>query len=74
MVTDLLHDPKPKTMEECKQRSDWIKWKEAIEVELDSLRKRELFSKVIPTPPRTYLVGFKWLFIQKWNENNEVMR
>jgi hypothetical protein len=74
MVTDLLNDPDPKIMAECEQRSDWIKWKEAIEAELDSLRKRELFSHVIPTPPRTYPVGFKWGFIQKQNENNEVVR
>jgi hypothetical protein len=39
-----------------------------------SLRKREVFSNVIPTPPRTYPIGFKWVFIQKWNENNEVVR
>jgi hypothetical protein len=63
MVADHLNDPEPKTMVECKQRSNWIKWKEAIEAELDSLRKREVFSKVIPTPPRTYPVGFKWVFI-----------
>jgi hypothetical protein len=25
MVADLLSDPNPKTMPECKQRSDWIK-------------------------------------------------
>jgi hypothetical protein len=58
-VTDLLNDPESKTTTECKQHSDWIKWKEAIEAELDSLRKREVFSKVIPTPHRTYPVGFK---------------
>jgi hypothetical protein len=40
LVADLLNDPDPKTMAECKQRLDWIKWKEAIEVELDSLRKK----------------------------------
>jgi hypothetical protein len=39
MIADLLNDPKPKIMVECKQCSDWIKWKEAIEAELDSLRK-----------------------------------
>jgi hypothetical protein len=61
-------------MAERKQRSDWIKWKEAIKVELGSLRKKEVFSNVIHTPPRTHLVGFKWGFIQKWNENNEVVR
>jgi hypothetical protein len=75
MIVDLLNDPDPKTMAECKQHSlDWIKWKEAIEPEHVSLRKREVFSNVIPTPHRTYPVGFKWIFIQKWNENNEVVR
>jgi hypothetical protein len=74
MVADLLNDPDPKTMTKCKQRSDWIKWKEAIEVELDSLRKREVFSNVIPTPPRTYPVGFKWVFIWKRHGNNDVVR
>jgi hypothetical protein len=74
MVANLLNDPKPKTMAECKQRPNWIKWKEAIEAEIDSLRKREVFSKVIHAPPRTYLVGFKWVFIHKQNENNEVVR
>jgi hypothetical protein len=63
MVADLLNDPDPKTMAECKQRLDWIKWKEAIKAELDSLRKREVFNNVIHTPPRTYIVGFKWVFI-----------
>jgi hypothetical protein len=63
MVADLLNDCDPKTMAECKQRSDRIKRKEAIEAELDSLRKREVFSNVIPTPPKTYPVRFKWVFI-----------
>jgi hypothetical protein len=74
MVVDLLNDPDPKTMAKCKQRSDWIKWKEAIKTEVNSLRKIEIYSNVIPTPPRAYLVGFKWVFIRKWNENNEVAR
>jgi hypothetical protein len=60
-------------MAECKKCSDLNKWKEAIEVELSSLRKRKLFTNVIPTPPRIFPVGFKWLFIQKQNENNEVL-
>jgi hypothetical protein len=61
MIADFLNDPNPKIMIECKQRLDSIKWKEAIEVELDSLRKRKVFSKVIPTRPRIHIVGFKWV-------------
>jgi hypothetical protein len=59
MVADLLNDSDSKTMAECKQCSDWVKWKEAIEAELDSRRKREVFSNVIPTPLRTYSIVFK---------------
>jgi hypothetical protein len=36
--------------------------------------RKEVFSSVIPTPPRTFVVGFKWVFIRKRNENNEVVR
>ena len=61
-------------MAECKKRSDWDKWKEAIDVELASLAKREVFSLVITTPPKTFLVLFKCVFIWKRNENNEVVR
>jgi hypothetical protein len=38
------------------------------------LKKRKVFTNVIPTPPRTFHVGFKWVFIQKRNINNEVIR
>jgi hypothetical protein len=71
---NFLADPDPKTMVECKGRSDWNKWKEAIEAKLNSLKKRKLFTEVIPTPHRIFLVGFKWVFIQKRNENNKVVR
>jgi hypothetical protein len=40
MVADLLNDPDPKTMAKCKQCSEQIKWKETIEKELYSLRKK----------------------------------
>jgi hypothetical protein len=59
MVADLLNVPDPKTMAEYKQRSDSIKWKEAIKAELNSLRKREVFSNVIPTSPRIHPIRFK---------------
>jgi hypothetical protein len=74
IVENFLNDLDPKSMAECKKRSDWNKWKEAIEVELNSLKKRKVFTDVIPTPPRTFAVGFKWVFIQKRNKNNEVVR
>jgi hypothetical protein len=63
----IQNDPDPKSMVECKKRSDWNKWKEAIEAELASLKKREVFSSAIPTPLRTFPVGFKWVFVRKRN-------
>jgi hypothetical protein len=71
ITENFLNDPDPKTMVECKKRSDWNKWKEAIEAKLNSIKKRKVFFDVIPTPPRTFPVGFKWVFVQKRNENNE---
>ena len=59
----LQPDPEPKTMAECIKRSDWIKWKEAIEAELHSLKKREVFSSIMPTPQNIFPVGSKWVFI-----------
>ena len=56
-------DPEPKSMKECLKRSDWPKWKEAIEAELHSLNKREVFSKIIPTPHKVFPVGAKWGFV-----------
>jgi hypothetical protein len=74
IAENFLAGPDPKTMAECKWRSNWTKWKEAIEAELNSLKKRKVFTEVIPTPPRIFPVGFKWVFIQKRNKNNEVVR
>jgi hypothetical protein len=48
--------------------------KEAIKAELDLLKKREVFSAVMPTPRHIFPVESKWIFIRKRNENNEVVR
>ncbi len=71
IAKNFLTNPDRKTMAECKRRSDWNKWKEAIEAELNSLKKRKMFTEVIPTPHRIFPVEFKWVFIQK---RNKIMR
>lgn len=43
-------DIEPHSVDECQRRDDWPKWKEAIQVELDSLTKRKVFGPVVPTP------------------------
>jgi hypothetical protein len=44
-------------MAECRKRSDWAKWEEAIQLEIASLTKREVFTSVMSTPPSILPVG-----------------
>jgi hypothetical protein len=53
---------------------DWPKWKEAIQEELTSLAKRKVFGPIVQTPEDVKPVGYKWVFIRKRNEKNEVVR
>jgi hypothetical protein len=71
---DLHNDPDPKTLAECRKLLDWTQWKNAIQSELDSLTKRKVIISAIPTPPSIFPVGYKWVFVCKQNENNEVVR
>ncbi|KAG7584130.1 Reverse transcriptase RNA-dependent DNA polymerase [Arabidopsis suecica] len=67
-------DPEPKSVYECQKRHDWIKWKDAIQVELDSLNKRNVFGPIVLTPEDVRPVGYKWVFVRKRNEENEITR
>jgi hypothetical protein len=67
-VTDILIDLDPKSMVECRKRSDWNQWKEAIEKEIASLYKREVFSEEMLTPKCIFPVRYKCLFVRKRNE------
>jgi len=49
-------------------------WKEAIQAELNSLAKREVFGPVVQTPKGVSPVGYKWVFVQKCNEKNEIVK
>ena len=70
----LIDDIKPRSVDECRRRTDWSNRKQAIQVELDSLVKHKVFGPVAPTPPHVNLVGYKWVFVRKRNENNKIMR
>ena len=58
----------------CKNRPDWTKWKDAIQAELSSLNKRKVFGPIILTPEAVRPVGYKWVFVRKRNEKNEIVR
>ena len=67
-------DSEPTSIDECKQRNDWPKWKEAINAELKSLAKRKVFGHVIQAPKDVKPVGNKWVFVRKRNDKNEIVR
>ena len=74
MTYDIIRndeDPEPRNVEECQHRNDWPKWKEAIQAELT---KREVFGLVVQTLEDVKPVGYKWVFVRKRNENNEIIR
>jgi len=51
-------------------------WLSAIEIEtkIALLNRRKVFSAVIPTPRGVSPVRYKWVFVRKRNENNELIR
>ena len=67
-------DLEPLSVEECRQRRDWPKWQESIQSELNSPAKREVFGPVVQTPSDVKPIGYKWVFVRKRNEKNEIVR
>ena len=54
-----------KSVIEYQNRHDWIKWKDVMQAELDSLNKRNVFVPIIPTPKIVKPIGYKWVFVRK---------
>ena len=67
-------DQESQIVNECRKMNDWPKWKETIQTQLNSLAKREVFGLVIQTPGNIKPVGYKWVFVKKRNENDEIIR
>ena len=76
VATDIMlsDDIEPRSINDCRRRIDWSNWKQAIQIELDSLAKHKVFGPIVPTPPSVKPVGHKWVFVRKHNEKNEIMR
>ena len=58
-------DQKPITIEDCRQRNDWPKWKDAIQAQLDSIAKRKVFGPIVCTPKGVKPVGYIDGFLYK---------
>ena len=75
MAHEIIHDDyKPRSIIECRQRQDWPKWEEAIQTELSSLTKRDVFGPIARTPDNVKPIRYKWVFVKKRNEKNEIVR
>ena len=46
-------------VEECWHKNDWLKWKEAIQAELNSLTKQNFFWPIVQKPEDLKFFGYK---------------
>ena len=58
-ITRSNEESEPKSVEECRRRNDWPKWKAVIKTELNSLVKRDAFGPVVQTPKGVIFVRYK---------------
>ena len=61
MASDIIRndeDSEPRNVEECRHKNDWPKWKDAIQIELNSLTKQEVFGPIVQTPEDVKSVGY----------------
>ena len=63
-------DHEPQSVIEYRQRNDWPKWQEAIQSELNSLAKREVFGPIFQNPNGIKPFCYKWIFVRKRKEKN----
>ena len=73
-IVECEDDADPLTVTECERGTDWPKWKLAMQTELDSLKKRQVFGPVVQTSKGVKPVGCKWVFTKKRDENHVVVR
>lgn len=63
----------PGTLEEARGRSDWPRWEEAMQKELDALKRAGTW-KVVPRPEEKNIVDCKWVFHIKRNANGNIKK
>ncbi|GJY57349.1 hypothetical protein Tco_0456464, partial [Tanacetum coccineum] len=67
IASDIIYgddDPEPKSVIDCQRRPNWVKWKDAIQAELNSLNKRKVFGPIVTTPKDVKPIGCIWIFVK----------
>ena len=70
MHLSLLSTVQPSNFEEDKNDEHWIR---AMEEELSQIEKNETW-ELVPRPKDKYVIGTKWAFRNKLNEDGQVTR
>lgn len=66
-------DNEPQTYNEAKERSDWPKWRDAMNDEIEALNKNHTWT-LVDKPSKAKLIRNKWVFKVKLQPDGEVER
>ena len=58
----------PSTVAQAMRWSDWSKWKDAMDAELESFYSLNVW-EYAKLPPKAYLIKCKWIFVRKYDAN-----
>ncbi|KAE8266960.1 hypothetical protein A4X09_0g5391 [Tilletia walkeri] len=70
-VTDRRENPK--SIREAMERKDWVKWKEAIEIELGALKETGTY-QFVDTPRDADILTGKWVLTIKYNADGTISK
>ena len=70
---DKKGDDESGILKEAIYRSDWPKWKEAMQAKYDSLIENETW-ELIPTPENRQVITGRWCFRLKKDQNKHILK
>ena len=69
----VINQDDPKTVEEALNGPDATKWKEAMETEMETIKRMGTW-ELEELPKERQTIGNKWVFLKKKNEKGEIIR
>lgn len=66
-------DDEPSTLKQAMRRSDWPKWKEAMQAEYGSLIENETW-ELTPAPENRQVITGRWCFKLKKDCNGHILK